>query len=72
MNQRRQRSSNPKENPCHICGYQEFIWGNSLAGRSGPVYFRPEGGWFKRAEPLYIRKCGWCGNVQFFSNICDG
>ncbi|MGB3758317.1 MAG: hypothetical protein WBA07_18385 [Rivularia sp. (in: cyanobacteria)] len=31
MNQRRQRSSNPKENPCHICRYQEYIWGSSVA-----------------------------------------
>ncbi|MBV6625644.1 MAG: hypothetical protein KI793_22410 [Rivularia sp. (in: Bacteria)] len=72
MKERRRRNSNPKENPCLICGYEEYIWGTSLGGRN-PAYFFPEGrGWFRISEPLHTRKCGWCGNVQFFSNLCDG
>ncbi len=66
MNERR-RNSNPIENPCHICGYQEYIRGSSVAGKVGPVYFRPEDGWIGSGEPLYTRKCERCGNVQFFS-----
>ncbi len=66
MNERR-RNSNPRENPCHICGYQEYIWGSSVAGRGGPVYFRPEGKLFGGGEVLYTRKCERCDNVQFFS-----
>ena len=55
MNERRPRSSNPRENPCHICGYQEFSWGDSVGGQRGPVYFRPEGGWPGSGQPLYTR-----------------
>ena len=67
MNERRPRSSNPRENPCHICGYQEFSWGSSVGGQRGPVYFRPEGVLFGGGQPLYTRKCDSCGNVQFFA-----
>lgn len=67
MNQR-ERNSNPKENPCHICGSQEFIWGRSVGGTSDWVYFRPDGGWPGSGEALRTRKCRYCGNVEFFAN----
>ncbi|MEM6404688.1 MAG: hypothetical protein AAF757_31420 [Cyanobacteria bacterium P01_D01_bin.116] len=70
MSERRRRKRDPKEYPCHICGNEEYIWGTSVGGR-GPVYFRPEGGWFVISEILYPRKCSLCGNVQFFANVVD-
>jgi len=69
MNERPQRNSNLRfrENPCHICGSEEYTWGTSVGGQGGPVYFRPEGGWIGSGQPLCIRKCSSCGNVQFFA-----
>ncbi|NJM17613.1 MAG: hypothetical protein HC907_02175 [Richelia sp. SM1_7_0] len=30
MNELPQQNNNPKQNPCHICDSQEFIWGRSV------------------------------------------
>lgn len=43
MDEGRRRNSNPRENPCLICGSEEYIWGTSVGGKNGSVCFLPEG-----------------------------
>ena len=69
MNEQPQQNNNLKQNPCHICGSQEFAWGRSVCDDFGWLYFRPEGGWRGDGEKLSIRKCNQCKNVQFFADV---
>ena len=64
-----QPQNNLKQNPCHICGSQEFTWGRSVCDDFGWLYFRPEGGSWGDGEKLSIRKCNQCKNVQFFADV---
>lgn len=68
MNEQIQPNHNPKQNPCHICGSQEFIWGRSVDSQFGWVYFRPDKGIQGDGERLSTRKCNQCKNVQFFAD----
>lgn len=66
------RNLDPKENPCPVCGSQDFSWGEPRAGREAPgefVYYRPDGSTWEDGDfPLYSRLCNRCGNVLFFVN----
>ncbi|MEA5592964.1 hypothetical protein [Rivularia sp. UHCC 0363] len=63
------KNSNLKQNPCHICGSQEFIWGRSVSNEYDWLYFRAEGGMWGDGEKLRARKCSKCKNVQFFADV---
>jgi hypothetical protein len=60
------RGLNPQTAPCPICHATDYEWGKP--GSEGGLYFVPEGTWFGfgQGEPLRLRKCLSCGNVQIF------
>ncbi len=63
------QNNNPKQNPCHICGSQYFIWGRSVGNEHDWLYFRADGGMWGDGEKLRARKCSQCNNVQFFADV---
>lgn len=74
MNKQAQKNHNPKENPCHICGSQEFIWGRSVGAGEDLIvtswlYFRADKGSWGDGEKLRARKCNKCDNVQLFADF---
>lgn len=69
MNQQPQLNNHSQQNPCHICGSQEFVWGRTIGGTNDWVYFRTKGGWWGEGEKLHARKCIQCQNVQLFADV---
>jgi hypothetical protein len=64
------RYLNSKDNPCPVCGSEDFSWGMPIAGKEAPgefTYFRPDGSTWEDGDiPLCSRLCNRCGNVLFF------
>ena len=61
------RTSGPA---CPFCGRTEYIWGVLTSKDKAEVVFHPDGPFFTLTspnEPLRVRKCEECGNVQCFS-----
>gem|GEM_PF-3519814 len=55
---------------CVFCGSAEFIWGHTYGADGWKVHFLAEGPFFtftSKKEPVRVRKCDRCGNLQFFS-----
>ena len=70
---RRPAYANPENMTCHICGGNQFTWGevNQNGHRGGQRFFIGRPGRFlpflNGGEVLTARKCDRCGNVQFFA-----
>jgi hypothetical protein len=64
------RSLDSKENPCPVCGSEDFRWGLPIAGKEAPgefTYFRSGGTTWEDGDiPLQARLCNQCGNVLIF------
>lgn len=69
-----ERNFGPGENPCDICGYTEFYWGNMYARkpqsdelklRFRPSQFDPDDGDYF----IEARLCKNCGNIKLFGVI---
>ena len=64
------KNLNPRENPCHICGNSDYIWGEPITSNNEPdryLFFREFGTTREDGDRgLYARMCKVCGNVQFF------